>query len=55
MGKFPTPSFLTSYLQNSFNLKQHLQEFLNCDRETLESKSATKHQERNRRLEAQRF
>jgi SAM-dependent methyltransferase len=45
MSKFPTPSFLTSYLQDSFNLKQHLQEFLNCDRATLESKLANKHQE----------
>ncbi|BAY32094.1 hypothetical protein NIES2107_39800 [Nostoc carneum NIES-2107] len=45
MRQFPTPSFLTSYLQNSFNLKQHLQEFLNCDRETLENNLSTKHQE----------
>lgn len=45
MRQFPTPSFLTSYLQNSFNLKQHLQEFLNCDRQTLENNLATKHQE----------
>jgi 2-polyprenyl-3-methyl-5-hydroxy-6-metoxy-1,4-benzoquinol methylase len=38
MQKFPTPSFLGSYWQDSFSLKQHLQEFLHLDSDTLETK-----------------
>lgn len=36
MTKVSVPSFLSSYCQNSFNLKQHLQEFLNLDSKTLD-------------------
>ncbi|MBD2579998.1 class I SAM-dependent methyltransferase [Oscillatoria sp. FACHB-1406] len=45
MREFPTPSFLASSLENSFNLKEHLQEFLNCDSQTLESNLETKQKE----------
>lgn len=38
MQTLPKPSFLNGYWQNSFNLKQHIQEFLNIDSETLETK-----------------
>jgi 2-polyprenyl-3-methyl-5-hydroxy-6-metoxy-1,4-benzoquinol methylase len=37
MSSFPTPSFLKSYWENSFGLKNHLQEFLEIDKETLEN------------------
>ncbi|MFB2937100.1 class I SAM-dependent methyltransferase [Aerosakkonemataceae cyanobacterium BLCC-F154] len=36
----PIPSFLSSFWQDAFNLKQHLQEFLHLDVKTLESKLA---------------
>ncbi|MBE9058403.1 bifunctional 2-polyprenyl-6-hydroxyphenol methylase/3-demethylubiquinol 3-O-methyltransferase UbiG [Sphaerospermopsis sp. LEGE 08334] len=36
MVKVALPDFLSDYYQNSFNLKQHLQEFLHLDSETLE-------------------
>lgn len=45
MPKFPTPSFLENYLQNSFYLKQHLQEFLNLTPEILENKLIKKREE----------
>jgi 2-polyprenyl-3-methyl-5-hydroxy-6-metoxy-1,4-benzoquinol methylase len=38
MVSSPTPSFLNSYWQDSFLLKQHLQEFLDIDLKTLEMK-----------------
>lgn len=45
MAGFPTPSFLSRYFQDSFILKQHLQEFLHLDAEALEKKLEAKHQE----------
>ncbi|MEH2229232.1 MAG: class I SAM-dependent methyltransferase [Nostoc sp.] len=45
MVKHPAPAFLSNYWQNSFNLKQHLQEFLHLDSETLEKKLATGQEE----------
>jgi SAM-dependent methyltransferase len=41
MSKFPIPSQLTDYWQDGFNLKQHLQQFLNLDEQQLEDKFAT--------------
>ena len=41
----PIPSFLTSFWQDAFSLKQHLREFLNLDEKTLESKLAAGQQE----------
>ncbi|MGM3307931.1 class I SAM-dependent methyltransferase [Anabaena sp. WFMT] len=41
MDRFLLPSFLSDYSQSSFNLKQHLQEFLHLDSETLDQKLAT--------------
>ncbi|MBD2520862.1 class I SAM-dependent methyltransferase [Nostoc sp. FACHB-973] len=38
MSKIPVPSFLSSHWTDSFNLKQHLQRFLDLDSETLELK-----------------
>jgi 2-polyprenyl-3-methyl-5-hydroxy-6-metoxy-1,4-benzoquinol methylase len=38
---FPIPPQLSSYWQDAFNLKQHLQEFLNIDEQRLESKFTT--------------
>jgi 2-polyprenyl-3-methyl-5-hydroxy-6-metoxy-1,4-benzoquinol methylase len=38
---FPIPPQLSSYWQDAFNLKQHLQEFLNIDEQRLERKFAT--------------
>lgn len=38
MPSLPTKSFLNGYRQDAFCLKQHLQEFLKLDSETLESK-----------------
>jgi SAM-dependent methyltransferase len=38
---FPIPPQLSSYWQDAFNLKQHLQEFLNIDEQRLECKFAT--------------
>jgi hypothetical protein len=38
MLSFPITRFLEGYWQNSFHLKQHIQEFLNLDSETLEKK-----------------
>ncbi|MBE8965225.1 class I SAM-dependent methyltransferase [Nostocales cyanobacterium LEGE 12452] len=38
MFRLPLPPFLRDSWQNSFNLKQHLQEFLHLDSETLENK-----------------
>jgi len=43
MLSLPTPSFLNGYWQNGFALKQHLQEFLNLDLETLEVKLEAGH------------
>jgi 2-polyprenyl-3-methyl-5-hydroxy-6-metoxy-1,4-benzoquinol methylase len=40
MSKFPLPAFLNEHWQNSFNLRQHLQEFLHLDAETLDQKLA---------------
>ena len=45
MVKFPTPVFLNSYLQNIFNLEQHLQDFLHLDPSMLRMKLETKQQE----------
>ena len=41
MQTFPVPSALNGYWQDAFNLKQHLQEFLEIDAVTLEGKFAT--------------
>lgn len=41
MSSFPTPSFLESYWQNAFDLKNHLQDFLEIDQETLEKSLQT--------------
>ncbi|ABA23887.1 conserved hypothetical protein [Trichormus variabilis ATCC 29413] len=38
MPTLPMPSFLSSYWESSFNLKQHIQEFLQLDAEILETK-----------------
>ncbi|MBN3880687.1 MULTISPECIES: class I SAM-dependent methyltransferase [unclassified Nostoc] len=38
MNTISVPAFLKSYWKDSFNLKQHLQEFLNSDEKTLETK-----------------
>ncbi|WP_413171968.1 class I SAM-dependent methyltransferase [Anabaena azotica] len=40
MAQVALPAFLSDYYQNAFNLKQHLQEFLHLDSETLEQKLA---------------
>ncbi|MBD2243735.1 methyltransferase domain-containing protein [Nostoc sp. FACHB-888] len=40
-----TPSLLSSFLENSFELKHHLQGFLNLDRETIETKLAAGQEE----------
>ncbi|AFY35248.1 bifunctional 2-polyprenyl-6-hydroxyphenol methylase/3-demethylubiquinol 3-O-methyltransferase UbiG [Calothrix sp. PCC 7507] len=45
MATFPTPPFLDQYLQDSFILKAHLQEFLHLDSETLETKLEAQHRE----------
>ena len=45
MVTVPTPSFLSGYWQDAFQLKQHLQEFLQLDAQTLEKKLATGMQE----------
>jgi len=37
MQSFPKTSFLEGYWQNSFNLKQHLQDFCNLDSQTIQS------------------
>ncbi len=37
MSTFPIPSFLAPYWQNSFYLKEHLQDFLKLDSQTLEN------------------
>ncbi|PHX56314.1 hypothetical protein CP500_006180 [Tychonema bourrellyi FEM_GT703] len=36
MSSSVAPSFLQGYWQDSFNLKQHLQDFLNLDLEAIE-------------------
>jgi 2-polyprenyl-3-methyl-5-hydroxy-6-metoxy-1,4-benzoquinol methylase len=41
MSTFPIPAHLNGYWQNAFNLKQHLQEFLAIDAQTLETKFTT--------------
>ena len=41
----PIPSFLNSFWEDAFSLKQHLQGFLHLDGETLESKLAAGQQE----------
>ncbi len=38
MIRKPLPSCLNAYYPDSFNLKQHLKEFLHCDLETLENR-----------------
>lgn len=40
MSSSVAPSFLQPYWQDTFNLKQHLQEFLNLDLETIEQELA---------------
>ncbi|QLE58266.1 bifunctional 2-polyprenyl-6-hydroxyphenol methylase/3-demethylubiquinol 3-O-methyltransferase UbiG [Nostoc sp. TCL26-01] len=45
MNKVSVPSFLKSYCQDSFHLKQHLQEFLDIDAKTLEIKLETGQQQ----------
>lgn len=40
MSSSVAPSFLQAYWQDTFNLKQHLQEFLNLDLETIEQRLA---------------
>lgn len=41
MSTFPIPAHLNGYWQDAFNLKQHLQEFLNINERQLEIKLAT--------------
>ena len=41
MIDFPTPIVLEKFWYNSYNLKQHLKEFLHLDSETLDSKLET--------------
>jgi cyclopropane fatty-acyl-phospholipid synthase-like methyltransferase len=41
MSTFSVPSHLNGYWQDAFNLKQHLQQFLNIDEQKLERKFAT--------------
>ncbi len=41
MSTFPIPTYLTSYWQDAFDLKQHLQQFLAIDADTLETKFTT--------------
>ena len=41
MVDFPTPIILEKFWHNSFDLKQHLQEFLHLDSETLDRKLET--------------
>jgi SAM-dependent methyltransferase len=41
MSTFPIPAHLHGYWQDAFNLKQHLQQFLAMDAQTLESRFAT--------------
>ncbi|MBW4613770.1 MAG: class I SAM-dependent methyltransferase [Desmonostoc vinosum HA7617-LM4] len=45
MKTLPIPPFLSQYWQNSFNLKQHIQDFLHIDTETLEMKLAAGQQQ----------
>jgi len=40
-----TPCFLTSYLENSFHFKDHLQDFLHLDPEIIETKLAAEQEE----------
>lgn len=40
MSSSVAPSFLQGYWQDTFNLKQHLQDFLNLDLETIEQELA---------------
>ena len=40
MSSSVAPSFLQAYWQDTFNLKQHLQDFLNLDLETIEQRLA---------------
>ena len=40
MSSSVAPSFLQAYWQDTFNLKQHLQDFLNLDLETIEQELA---------------
>ncbi|MEH2044118.1 class I SAM-dependent methyltransferase [Nostoc sp.] len=40
-----TPSFLSSFLENSFHFKHHLQDFLHLDIETVETKLAAAQEE----------
>lgn len=42
MASFPTASFLSQHLDNSFSLKQHLQEFLHLSPEHLEKELSAK-------------
>ncbi|XWK86789.1 MAG: class I SAM-dependent methyltransferase [Phormidium sp.] len=45
MTKHLLPNYLSGYSENSFNLKQHLQEFLHLDSETLDKKLAAGNEE----------
>jgi 2-polyprenyl-3-methyl-5-hydroxy-6-metoxy-1,4-benzoquinol methylase len=45
MIPLPIPSYLEDYWQNSFHLKQHLQDFLHLDIETLDEKLAAGQQQ----------
>ena len=45
MTTIPTPSFLSGYWQDAFQLKQHLQEFLDLDAQIIEQRLATGMQE----------
>lgn len=45
MVTFPKPSFLSRFWQDSFNLKQHLQDFLHIDSTTLEKRLESASQE----------
>ncbi|MEH2166321.1 MAG: hypothetical protein V7K41_06550 [Nostoc sp.] len=40
-----TPSFLSSFLENSFHFKHHLQDFFHLDIETIETKLAATQEE----------
>ncbi|WP_334818650.1 hypothetical protein [Nostoc sp.] len=45
MVNFTTPSLLTSFLENLFHFKHHLQDFLYLDPETIETKLAAEQEE----------
>lgn len=45
MGSSTTPYFLSSFLENSFHFKHHLQDFLQLDPETVETKLTAEKEE----------